>query len=1334
MSCRHSAGIRLATACAGSSFAFFVLALLVACLPRFALAAQDVRLQGHVLPALAEAQPAPKSAGDEALTLTIVLRRTDGAGFDRYLKDVYDPSSAQFRAFLTPQAVADRFGPSIDDYAIVRSYFVQQGFAVVDDSANRLTITVRGAQSLVESALHTRIVDYRIGERSFHANESDPALPEDVAARVEAISGLSNLATPEPLREFHILVFSTVCLLTAMLDYNFLTAEQGSAAAQAAYLRALAKCINSNGMAAGYGKLIGIDPPPPAWQGVDGTGQTIGLLEFDSFLMSDVADYIQLIDLPANTINRVTSVHVGGGTPPGANQDEVLLDIADVLSIAPGANIKVFDTHLAGGSSYQAMFNAMINGGVTIISNSWAYCEDQTTLADVQSIDTILQAAAASGISVFSGAGDTGSTCLDGTANTIAVPASSPHLTAVGGTSLTLGPGYSYGSETWWNGSADTPPTGQGGFGVSRFFARPGYQDGFTASAMRSIPDVSANADPAHGVQICAASLGGCPTGASYGGTSSSTPIWAAFTALLNQSQGQNLGQINPSLYPLGATNAFHAPASMGTDFAHVGLGSPNLARLHQRLTNQSFGSVNASVSEVHAYADDNFTFPGDLDLPVYIRADGTSKGWVVVRVADSNGNLGGGISVSLAASAGSHAVITPPSGATNADTGTIVFEVTDTTIEALTFTATAGGTPIAATPRITFVAPPAAGASIMAFPTSVPADGVSTTSITVTLRDADNHPTPGKRVTLSQDGRSVVTGPNPPVTDANGEIVFTATDGIEETVTYTAVDNTDGDLPVPGSAVVTFGGSAVGACATPALPASADYSVTSYINGFAAYPFFYGNVNWGCRGAGTPAFSANGEVFVAHFPTGNLYKFGLEGGSAAAPLSNLGPALDNLVFGIDGKLYATHGATNGDFTTGDVIEIDPDTGAQIRVVVSNVTCPNGLAVDPLSGDLFFTDPCYGAGADNPAVTRIVNPSGPTPTTEIYATLPSTPNGVVNFAPDGTIYAGTAYGSTPSQVYSVTGTDQPQPAVVAPVDGVVSFYWVNVAHALPSGAAQSLFALGLAPTPPHAQLSLVDITVSPPTLTPVALDIGCATIAADGCLYSSTPDTVYKIAPASGVCDFSSSNHSPALVLTPESVSPNPAQGSTQTLTAVFRNADIPAGTSVFFRIDGANAQTRLVRTEAGSTATFKYQGTFAGSDAISAFATVDSMTLTSNVAHITWDAGPHETFLSLAGPGGALAGQPVALAAALVDVAVDPQGAIAGAPLHFTVGTQSCDANTAANGIASCTVTLEHPGAYTLRVSYAGSSQYLPTNASELFVVPTDGIDLIFEDGFEGD
>ena len=148
-----------------------------------------------------------------------------------------------------------------------------------------------------------------------------------------------------------------------------------------------------------------------------------------------------------------------------------------LLASLPNIDYVVYEA--PSSTSFETMFNAMIDDGDTVISNSWSQCEDQTTSAEANSIDLILQTAAAGGISVFNGTGDSGSTCLDGSPNTIGVPADSPHATAVGGTTPIPGPGLTYGSETWWNGTDATPPTGQGGFGVSKFFAAPAYQTGF---------------------------------------------------------------------------------------------------------------------------------------------------------------------------------------------------------------------------------------------------------------------------------------------------------------------------------------------------------------------------------------------------------------------------------------------------------------------------------------------------------------------------------------------------------------------------------------------------------------------------------------------------------------------------------------------------------------------------------------------------------------------------------------------------------------------------------------------------------------------------------------
>jgi subtilase family serine protease len=89
-----------------------------------------VALPGHVLPALAKATivPSEANAGSERITLTIVLKRDDEAGFKRYLGEIYHPHSQDFHHFLTQREIADRFGPSLAEYQAVRRYLQRDGF------------------------------------------------------------------------------------------------------------------------------------------------------------------------------------------------------------------------------------------------------------------------------------------------------------------------------------------------------------------------------------------------------------------------------------------------------------------------------------------------------------------------------------------------------------------------------------------------------------------------------------------------------------------------------------------------------------------------------------------------------------------------------------------------------------------------------------------------------------------------------------------------------------------------------------------------------------------------------------------------------------------------------------------------------------------------------------------------------------------------------------------------------------------------------------------------------------------------------------------------------
>ncbi len=1268
-----------------------------------------VPLDGHVLSVLPQAKSVATPMSElavEPLTLTVVLRNRDEAGLDRYLADVYDAKSPRFRTFLTLPEITERFGPTREDYAAVEAYFVQQGFTLAEGSTNRLTLTLRGTRDMAERALSVRINDYTLDKRTFYANDTEPRLPADIASRVEAVVGLSNLATPRPQ-------FDDIIKKLKKIIWQLCRLVEGpapAAVAGAAGAGWKSQCGDEPTVVATLaGKVGALDAPVP-WNQARGNGQKVGIVAFDSFAQSDVADYLALMGYPAAQIGKLSQVHVNGGAPLGPDQSEVLLDVTQVMTIATGASVVVYDAPFTGGgTSFQSIFNAMINDHVTVISNSWAYCEDQTTLADVTSIDTIFKTAAAAGISVFNATGDSGSTCLDGAANTITVPAGSPSATAVGGTSLTSGPGFTYVGETWWNGTAATPQTGQGGFGVSRFFARPSYQDGVTASPMRSIPDVSVNADPETGPFICQASAGGCPTGALFGGTSIAAPIWAAFAAIMNEAQGTNLGFVNPLLYPLASTNAFHGPASMGSDFAHVGLGSPNINRIHLALSGQSAGQPVAATSGIVPYADGySPVLESNIPRPP---ADGTTPVYVVVYLRDANGNMVSGKTVTLAASPGTGVTIAPASGVTSLANGAVVFTVTNTTPGEVTFTATDTTDGLTLTPQtLRYAVPAAASGGISAAPINVVNNGVATTTITVTLRDALDRPTPGKLVSLAQGtGHSIVTGPSPALTDAAGQVQFTATNTIAETVTYTATDITDGNLAIPGSAVVTFGGQGSFTCVNPNAPTAATgYALTPWSTGYINANVFYGNVNAGCRGVQNPAFTTDGAVLTTNFVDGSVFRLPASGGIAdsGTRIATLGTSLFQPVTGKDGKVYVTRMATTGNFTTGALYEIDPVTGAILRTVLANLVCPTALAVDPLSGDLFFDDSCFGAGADNPSIWRVHNPGSASPTLSVYYTLPATPTGWLAFAPDGTLYV-PQYVTSIAPVLRITGTDKPQPATSTPVPGLESVYWVTVGEALPSGAAKSLIVLQ------GGTIRLADITTDPPTFTDLIDNgPGSGIVGPDGCLYVGGVDIVYKLAPAEGGCGFVTSVPVPGLALTPPSASAT--QGSKHTLTAQFTGAAPAAGTPVFFSITGANAQTLLATTDATGKATVSYTGALAGADAVKATSTPGATTLTSSSAAVTWTPGKHATYVSTnPSPESGTVGVPLALRVQLIDSSTTPNVAIAGATVQLALGALSCVAVTDAQGFAACTVVPDTAGMQGMTASYAGSAAYAAASAS---------------------
>ena len=187
--------------------------------------------------------------------------------------------------------------------------------------------------------------------------------------------------------------------------------------------------------------------------------------------------------------------------------------------------------------------------------------------------------------------------------------------------------------------------------------------------------------------------------------------------------------------------------------------------------------------------------------------SDGTTPTTVTVTVTDEFGNFVSGQAVTLSAlPAGNSAVITTVDATTN-PSGVATFTATDATAEVVTFqaTITVGGvsTPLTSEGVVTFGNPPvpppvAQFCSVVATPTTVPADGATSATISVLLYNGAGDAVPGKSVTLTPSGgNSTVTAVNGTTTNT-GNALFTVTDTTAESVTYTAEDTTDSvDLPL---------------------------------------------------------------------------------------------------------------------------------------------------------------------------------------------------------------------------------------------------------------------------------------------------------------------------------------------------------------------------------------------------------------------------------------------------------------------------------------------------------------------------------------------------------
>ena len=313
--------------------------------------------------------------------------------------------------------------------------------------------------------------------------------------------------------------------------------------------------------------------------GTNGKGQTIVVVDAygSPTIADDLLQFDQYLGLGTPPLRIVQVGHVptfnSGNGDMISWASETTLDVEYAHAGAPDAKIVLVEVakedlqHLAAAVRY-AVQHKLGN----VISLSWGESEQALGRNLVNSYSSIFSQAAKSRITIVASSGDSGASGTNDNGDyyrhPVALwPATSPFVTAVGGTKLNLNAsGARNGLDTAWNDTYSTAvndfffgndgpnPLATGG-GKSAYYGRPGYQNGVRSitGGQRAIPDISMSASCSVAVNVFETFTGGQGGWTASCGTSESAPMFAAIVALADQVAGHPLGLVNPALYALAA-------------------------------------------------------------------------------------------------------------------------------------------------------------------------------------------------------------------------------------------------------------------------------------------------------------------------------------------------------------------------------------------------------------------------------------------------------------------------------------------------------------------------------------------------------------------------------------------------------------------------------------------------------------------------------------------------------------------------------------------------------------------------------------------------------------
>lgn len=620
--------------------------------PRIIDESNMVALHGNVHPlARAEFDRGVAEPATPMRSMMLLLKPTDAqqSALDALLEAQHDPTSAQYRQWLTPEQYGERFGLATADLLRLNDWLQKHGFTVEEIPANHRVLIFSGTAAQVQAAFQTEIHQYSVNGEAHYANAQDPQIPAALTGVVSGVLSLHNFGRQSQIHS-RVALGSRPQYSSGSTHYL--------APADYATIYDLSSIYSGGNL---------------------GAGVTIAVIGRSDISLTDVSAFRTFSGLSANQPTVVLA-----GNDPGTvsgDQDESTLDVEWAGATAPSATVKFVvaaSTNSTDGIDTAAQY-AVTHAIGQVISVSYGSCESSMGSSEMNFYSTIWAEAASQGQSALISSGDSGAAGCNGGSNTTGSGrgvnglCSSLYSTCVGGTefnegsnasqywsatnSAAYGSAISYIPEVVWNESASNGGTGlwSSGGGASIYYAQPSWQSGVNgvsaANGMRAVPDVAMTAAGHDGYLIN-------ENGSFWiiSGTSASTPSLAGVIALLVQSQGgTGVGNANTGLYPLvnAASNPFHATLSGNNTVPGV-TGFTASGTAYNLAT--GLGSVDGAVL-LHSWGSGSNTSTIDLTLSESVNSATVQPGKTAtftVSVTETNNNHN---AVALSAN--------PPSGVT---------------------------------------------------------------------------------------------------------------------------------------------------------------------------------------------------------------------------------------------------------------------------------------------------------------------------------------------------------------------------------------------------------------------------------------------------------------------------------------------------------------------------------------------------------------------------------------------------------------------------------------------------------------------------------------------